>query len=235
MRAMPFLAVLACALPLAAQDTLKATIDVGFVNTVGNTEVTSLNVGEKVSYQTDGLTLSQRFSVVYARTAGVTTAAQWKAGVRADYRLVGPVGAFTLGAFERNTFAGIDRRLEEAAGLSTTLLARDRNMLAAEVGASLNQQTPVGGVTETFAAGRLAANYRRDLTATAYATFDVEFLPNLKTTEDWRMNGEAVLVAPISTVIATKLSYVVRYDNLPEPGFQTTDRIFTAGLQVTFD
>lgn len=227
--------ILLATAPLAAQDTLSANIDVGFVNTAGNTDVTSLNVGERVSYKTDGFTFTQRFSVVYARTAGVTTASQWKAGIRADYRIAGPVGAFTLGAYERNTFAGIERRFEETAGLTAVVLEADRNKLEAEVGASLNQQTPVGGATQSFAAGRLAAAYRRELTETAYATLDMEFLPNLKTTDDWRVNGEAILVAPISTVIATKLSYVVRYDNLPEPTFQKTDRIFTAGLQVTFE
>lgn len=227
-------ALLAAVPVVAQQDTLRLTVDLGFVNTAGNTEVTSLNVGQRVRYRTDGLTLTQRFSVVYGRTSGVTTASQWKAGLRADYRILGPVSAFTLGAYERNTFAGIERRFEEAAGLAATLLAGDGNTLETELGASLNQQTPVTGTTETFAAGRVAAAYRRDLTATAFLTVDGEFLPNFKTSDDWRVNGEATLVAPISSRIATKLSYVVRYDNLPETGFDTTDRIFTAGLQLTF-
>ena len=42
------------------------------------------------------------------------------------------------------------------------------------------------------------------------------------------------LVAPLSDVIALKLSYAIRFDNLPEPGFEKTDRIFSSGVQVTF-
>lgn len=232
-RLMPLLVL---SLPLTAQDTIptRLTLDLGFVNTAGNTDVTTLNLGEKLEHAVARLTLSQTFSVVYARTAGVTSTSQWKAGVRADYALTGPIAVFALGAFERNTFAGIARRFEEAAGVAARLLARAGNTLTGELGMSLNQQTPVGGTTERFVAGRAALMYRRDLTATAFATLEGEFLPNFDVTDDYRINGAASLVAPISTRLATKLSYVVRFDNLPEPGFATTDRIFTAGLQITF-
>jgi putative salt-induced outer membrane protein YdiY len=38
----------------------------------------------------------------------------------------------------------------------------------------------------------------------------------------------------LSTNIALKVSYVIRFDNLPEPGFKKTDRLLTSGVQVTF-
>jgi putative salt-induced outer membrane protein YdiY len=226
-------------LPAAAQDApaprpFKATIDLGFVNTAGNTDITSLNAGEQIEYTAARFTLTQTFAVVYARLEGTTNASQWKAGARGDYQVAGPVGVFVLGAFERNTFAGIARRFEEAVGLSAVILARAGNSLKAEAGVSLNQQTPVGAATVSFAAGRAAAMYRRDLTETAFFTVNGEFLPSFEVTDDYRINGEASLVAPISTRIATKLTYTVRFDNLPEPGFERTDRIFTAGLQITF-
>ena len=40
-------------------------------------------------------------------------------------------------------------------------------------------------------------------------------------------------MAPLSKRFAVKLSYAIRFDNLPEPGFERTDRVFTSGLQVT--
>jgi putative salt-induced outer membrane protein YdiY len=224
----------ASAVAQEAPPPLRATFDLGFVNTAGNTSVTSLNAGEKIEYTAARVTLAQTFSVVYARIDGVTNASQWKAGARADYQVAGPIGVFALGGFERNTFAGIDRRFEEAVGLTAAILASHGNTLKGEAGVSLNQQTPVGGSTVTFAAGRAAALYRRDLTTTASFTITGEFLPSFDTTDDYRLNGEANLVAPISTRIATTLTYTVRFDNLPEPGFRKTDRIFSAGLRITF-
>jgi putative salt-induced outer membrane protein YdiY len=48
------------------------------------------------------------------------------------------------------------------------------------------------------------------------------------------MNAEASLVAPLSRHLALKLGYVLRFDNLPEPGVEKTDRFLTSGLQITF-
>ena len=49
-----------------------------------------------------------------------------------------------------------------------------------------------------------------------------------------RMNSESSLVAAFTSRLALKLTYLVRFDNLPEPGFLDTDRLFTAGIQVKY-
>ena len=89
-------------------------------------------------------------------------------------------------------------------------------------------------MTTTFAAGRAAASFQQFVTETAYVSQDVEVLPNLDETDDVRLNAESALTAPISSRIAVKLTYAVKFDNVPEPGFEKTDRIFTAGLQIVF-
>jgi putative salt-induced outer membrane protein len=213
---------------------LTFTADFGLVNTAGNTDVTTVNAGEKIAYTRSAFTLSQSFAVVYGRTAGVATTSLWKAGVRGDYKLHPRVGVFALGAFERNTFAGIDRRFEEAAGLAATLIDGGGNKLDAEAGASMNQQRSTTAVSNSFVAGRAALMYRRAITEAAFARLATEFLPNFEASDDYRVNGEAELVAPLSSRVALKMSYVVRFDNLPEPGFVKTDRLLTTGLQVVF-
>lgn len=236
-RILPVLA-LTVAAPIAAQDAppppLQVTGDVGFVNAAGNSEVTTLNVGEKLVFTRARLKLTQQFSTVYGRTGDSTTTSQWRASARGDYNFAGPVAAFGRVGFERNALAGITRRFEEAVGLAATVLARERTTLDAELGISLNQQTSTADVTTNFAAGRAAANFRQYVTEAAFLSQDVEVLPNLETTDDIRLNSESALTAPISSRIAVKLSYAVKFDNVPEPGFEKTDRIFTAGLQIVF-
>ena len=79
---------LAVTTPLAAQTAHRTslTTDLGFVNTAGNTEITTLNLGEKLGYHTaDSLWLFSQFaSAVYGRTSGQETANQLAAGVRLD-------------------------------------------------------------------------------------------------------------------------------------------------------
>jgi len=218
-----------------APEPVAVTVDLGFMNTAGNTEVTTVNAGNKLVYTAAPLVLTQTFGIVYGRTGDSTTTNQWKAGARLDYQLTPRVSLFGQGRFERNTFAGIARRFEEAIGVAAVLLDAGGHKLTAEAGASLNQQTSsITDLTESFTAGRAATEYRRALTEAAFFTLGGEFLPNFETSEDYRINGLAALVAPISRAIALKASYEVRFDNLPEPSFQKTDRILTTGLQIVF-
>ena len=71
--------------------------------------------------------------------------------------------------------------------------------------------------------------------ATAFFTQTLEALFNLQDSEDLRVNSETAITAPLSRQIALKASYVVRFDNQPEPGFEDTDRILTTGVQIVFD
>ncbi|HXV85940.1 MAG TPA: DUF481 domain-containing protein [Gemmatimonadales bacterium] len=213
-------------------DALKLVIDVGLLNVAGNTRITTVNVAENIAYASGAWAVAQSFAVVYGRTGGVTTASQWKAGVRGDRKSGERWSLYLLAGYERNTFAGIARRFEEAAGVAALPVKTARDEMAVEAGGSLNQQRSILGVSTNFVAARAAGRYRRGFGEKAFFQQSLEVLPNLDETDDLRLNAESQLVAPLSTRVGLKLSYVVRYDNLPEPGFQKTDRILTAGVQI---
>ena len=231
-----FLLAIAVA-PLAAQDQaprpVEFTGDIGFVNTAGNTDVTTLNVGEKISYNLTRLTLKQFFAVVYGSSQGQTTTSLWRGGLRGDYSLAPAVAIFGSAGYDRNRFAGISRRVEEGLGVAIKAVNRDRDKLQFEGGLAFTQQHSTLGVDDNFTSARSAGMYQHNFTETAYFLQTVEVLPNLETSEDLRMNTETGFVAPISKQIAIKLAYVIRYDKLPEPGFKKTDRLFTSGLQIS--
>jgi putative salt-induced outer membrane protein len=208
--------------------------DLGFVNVAGNTEVTTLNAGEKVIYTVKPIVLTQTFSAIYGRTDGETSASTWKASGRMDYGFTEHLAVFGLVGFEKNRFAGIDRRFEEAVGLAIKLLTGPRDLLETEAGVSLNQQRATTGVDDNFTAARGAAMYKHLLGEKAFLQQTVEALPNLEDSDDLRVNTETSLVAPLSSSISLKLAYAVRFDNQPEPGFRKTDRMFTSGVQVVF-
>ena len=90
------------------------------------------------------------------------------------------------------------------------------------------------GSNRNFPAARTALWYKRGFAPKAYMMQSVEVVPNIETSEDYRVNAVAAIVSPISKSLALKLEYQVRYDNLPEPDFQGMDRIFTTGIQLSF-
>lgn len=225
--------------PLAAQDApppprpWELTGDVGFVNTAGNSEVTNLNVGEKLTHNRGNITVKQHFALLYGRTDGATTASQWRTGLRGDVALSSTIAVYGLTGFDRNRFAGIERRFEEGVGIVFKVLKTERTRMELEAGLSLTQQRSTLDVTNNFSAARSAGLFQYNFRPTAYLLQTVEVLPNLEETDDLRVNTETALVAPLSRRLAIKISYVIRYDKLPEPGFEKTDRLLTSGLQVT--
>lgn len=234
------LALVMAARPAAAQDAppeqLTTSVNLGLVNVAGNTRFTTLSGDERLEYITlDSLwRFGQSFAGVYGRNEDSTTASSYKLNGRVDRTLGSRLSAFAGAGWERNRFAGISRRFEEIVGLAYQVLALERDELRLEAGAAFNQQKSIAGISDHFVAARGAGSYKHLFNATAYFLQLVEFLPNLDNGDDLRINTESALVAPLSKAIALKLSYAIKFDNLPEPGFEKTDRIFTSGIQVTF-
>lgn len=212
----------------------RITADFGYVQTSGNTQVTTLNVGEKISREHGRLTLQQGFALVYGEQRDSVSTNNLRVNARGDYRIDKLFAAFVGLRFDRNRFAGIERRFEELVGLQAPLYAVARDTVRLEGGGSFTQQLGTDGRQQDFPSVRGAASWRHAFTPAAYLQQNLEFVPNLKESTDWRINAESSVIAPLSTRIGVKLSYVIRYDNLPEPGFQGMDRLFTTGVQVTF-
>ena len=95
-------------------------------------------------------------------------------------------------------------------------------------------QQNVDGTSKDFFSGRVAGLYHHTLSGTAGFDQTVEMLPNLKDGRDLRVNSTSSLVSKINGHFGLKVTYAVRYDHEPQPGFKSTDAIFTTGLQITF-
>lgn len=215
----------------------KFTGDIGYVATSGNSSVETLNIGDKLSAKLADVTLSQAFTLVYGESKGETVTSLYRGSLRIDkgLRTECCFSAYTLLNYERNTFAGLASRVSGVAGLAAQLLNGGRNRLVVESGLSLTRQRGTGtkGRDVDFLGGRAATTFTHEFGPRASISQSVEVLPNFRESEDLRVNTESALVAPLTARIGVKLSYVIRYDGLPESGFGTTDRLFTSGIQVS--
>lgn len=214
--------------------TIKFTGNVGLVNAAGNSSVTTFNTDERIDWAVDGWGVTESFSVIYGKNDSATTASTWSGLLRGDRAIGSRLSAYLLGKYDRNTFAGFDRRFEEGVGLGVQALSAPRDSINAEAGFSYTEQHNTDGTENNFPAGRVAGAYTHTFSKTAFFKQDVEVLPDLKVGKNLRFNTETALVAALSSNIALKVSYVVHFDNLPEPGFKKSDRLLTSGVQVTF-
>ena len=213
---------------------LKVTAGLAYLDASGNTDVTSLTVNERLEWTRPRFVWAQSANAINGTTDGEESANLLAIGLRGDWKPHGRLSVYSLVNYDRNRFANIGRRFEEGAGLGYSMIERPRHKLATELGAQFVQQRNLEKVSDSFLAGRAAELYRYTFRENTYFEERVEFLPNLEENKDYRMNGEASLVAPLSKHLSLKLGYVVRFDNFPEPGVKKTDRFLTSGLQVAF-
>jgi len=212
----------------------QITLDLGFVSASGNANFTSLNLGEKLSDKVGRVVLSQNAKVLYGKTDGATTSESYDAGARAQYALTKRIGAYALLTFQRDPFAGLASRWLGGPGLAVALVQSAHDTLSVESGVTSTHERNTANVTQSFAAARSAANFKHLFAGKAFATEALEWVANLKTSADSRVNSETALTAPLSRQIGLRVSYLVRFDNQPEPGFKKTDRVLTTGVQVAF-
>ena len=212
----------------------KVTADVGYVQTGGNTNLTTLNVGERFTQQRGRLSLLQQLNVVYSEQRDTVKANQLRVATRGDYRIDQIMSVFFAVTFDRNRFAGIQRRFDEQVGVQARLFAGRRDTLRIEGGGNVTQEVRLDGIQRNFPSARAAGSWRHAFNRTSYFHQTAEFIPNMRDSDDWRLNTESTVVAPVSSKVGLKVSYVVRYDNLPAAGFVDSDRLFTTGLQLTF-
>jgi putative salt-induced outer membrane protein len=215
---------------------VQLTLDLGFVNSSGNSNVTTFNLGERLAYTTGQWVFVQTAKALYGETDGSATAESYEAGLRGDYVFAKDrMSAFTLLTYHRNPFAGLASRYSEGVGLAWRALQAPHDSLRLETTISLNQERSTADVENSFGAARGALGYKHMLGAAAFFTQILEGILNLEDSEDVRVNSETAITAPISRQVAFKASYIVRFDNQPEPGFEDTDRIFTTAVQIVFD
>jgi putative salt-induced outer membrane protein len=229
--------LVAAAVALRAQTPAAKTSftgDVGIISASGNTQLRTLSVGDKIAHTNGRWILSQLGAYIYGETGDVSSANQLRLAARSDYLFHPRVSVFTSAAFERNTFAGFDRRTDENLGLSWKALMATWDSLNVDLGGVMTQQSNVDGTSRSFPAGRLAGAYKHAFSKASYFQQLAEYMPDLESTGEYRVNSESSIVAPLSSHAGVKVGYVVRYNSLPPLGFGSTDRVLTSGIQVSF-
>jgi putative salt-induced outer membrane protein len=227
---------LAQAAPPPTPPAVGGSLDLGYVSATGNTSLKSFSLGEKLTVRASSrLHFIQTLRSVYGKANDSVTANSLAAVATGDYTFFEGLG-FTAGVgYDRDRFAGIDRRTEESFGLVWRFASHTADSLRVETSAVWTQKRGVDSIETHFTSARLAIWYKRPVGTTgAYFQEAFESLPNFDVHEDWRINSETAVVAPVSRHLSLKLAYLIKYDNLPEPTFRKDDRLLTAGAQINY-
>ena len=218
----------------AATDSTVGLIDLGYVQTSGNTDVQTVTGRERIEHYTGAWTFAQELTAVQGETSDIETTARYTGLLRGGYDLSERIGLYLQGQWRREPYAGISRQFDEGFGAILHAIRPNPHEFDVESGLGMLQRTPTAGDEESFATARFAARYRYHFTDKAIASARGEYLMNLEDTGQGDLHAVLGVIAPITSGISLRMSYDVYTRTEPSPGFERTDTTFDTGVQISF-
>ena len=226
----------ATAMPLAAADTPPPIWDLNlglaYLATTGNSKTSALGLDAAYVHNWPVWKFEAGALARRSEENGALTGERYSGTVRATRALTSTLGLTSGLLGERDRFSGLDLRGVVDVGLRWTPIQNDRCTVEGTAGLTYNHEEFViaGLDNEGYLGGLLGARATVKLSASSSAFAEARYIPDFERSENYLMNGKLGVQANLTSLLALKASYEVRYDNEPVPGFGKTDTAATMSL-----
>lgn len=237
--------------------------ELGLVVTAGNAESKSLgfknkfvaNWGTVSSLEVNAAAVRVESTTKSADASGdihedtTTTASSKTLNARYNHKISDRFFWFAGAGWERNVFAGFEKRYTGFGGVGNLWVDRDELKFRTDYAVSWTKETDVvtdPTVDDSYAGVRLSWAFLRKLGASTVYTNDLVINENLDETSDFRADMTNAVAVAMSKRLALKVSLQWLYDHepaiigIPSPSgpvpheADSLDTLFTASLVVNF-
>ncbi|MEA1900804.1 MAG: DUF481 domain-containing protein [Thermodesulfobacteriota bacterium] len=210
--------------------------ELSFVDTGGNTDVTSLSAKNLLKYEcSDDLQAAWKLGALYGQSDGEKNAESYFSDLRLDYLFTKHLYAFGNAGWSKDKFAGIDSRYYVGPGAGYKFLYGPKHFLVAEIGLNYVNEQYIDDTDKEYLGGRAFAEYEYAFTDKNKFSQSVEYLHDFDDSNNYNVNSETALISALNDYLALKTSYIVKYDNQPVPStLKDTDTILSVTLVVNF-
>lgn len=196
----------------------KGTAEVGLSGSEGNSQNFAARAGLGFKRVTDEMESTLASSYTYVTSEGDKTKSRGEIAFRNDWSFKeSPWGMFIQAKAEYDEFQDWDWRLSGFAGPSYTVIKNDKTMLRLRAGAGITREFG-GERNEIIPEALFGADFSQKLTERQSIFANFEYLPSLKSFNEYRTNTKAgyeILIDP-DTRMSLKAGAEHRYDS--EPG-----------------
>jgi putative salt-induced outer membrane protein YdiY len=207
-----------------------AQVGASFVGTSGNSDTGSVGADFGAHRRGEIWQVESAATLVRTSSDGVATAERYLGLLRGQRKLNAILGVSTGIKLERDRFAGLDARSILDAGLSWALVHHTEWTLdgLSSIAWLHESRTTVSGIDDPV--GVLQLLSRIPFGSAGETTQRFTYYPDFTTAAAYRTEAEITAQAAMSTHLALKIGYLLRYSNDPVPGFKKTDNTTTASL-----
>jgi putative salt-induced outer membrane protein len=209
--------------------------EITFVDTSGNTDVSTLSAKNTLTFPVSGKTKGTwKLGALYGKSDGEKNAESYSTEIRLDHSYTERLYSFGYAGWFRDRFAGIDERYYLGAGGGYKFLIGPKHFLLGEGGLTYTTEEYTDNTDNDFLGGRLFGKYEYHFNEKNKFTQSLEWLLDFSEFENWNLNSETAIVSALNSWLSLKANYLVKYDNEPVGTVKKTDRILGVALLVNF-
>ena len=216
---------------LKPENLWKASAEIGYVSTSGNTNTETLNAKAMVSTDREQWRHKVEVTALNASDEDVTTAEKYTVEGQSDYKLKDPNYLFGNIAYENDKFSGYQYRVTESIGYGRRVIKEKDLTLDLEIGPGARQSKLDNGDTESESMLRGAAK----LNWTISKTSKFAEIVTIEAGEDVTITKSATsLSSQINGSLLMKLTYIYKQTSDVPVGVDDTDTETAVTLVYSF-
>ena len=209
--------------------------EVGILLAHGNSTSESYTAKETAAHIWKDNSLKFNGRYLQTKTNDIENAHYWSLGLRYDHALNEKLGVYFGEMVESDRYAGYNQKYNSDIGARYSLIKETKFVWDVEAGYRYTIENQIIGVRNNLHYARGYTEATKTWTEGVFTKFWFEYLPNLTIGSDYQMNSEISLSAALNNMVALKTAYLLRYDNLKNPGaIAKTDTLLTTSLVATF-
>ncbi len=229
------------AVSASAQDAEEATspwsgnLGLAYVATSGNSDTQTFGIDFKLERLPEpwGLAVTGLFN--RAKEGDVTTAERYAAGVRGKRAVSERWQLFVGLSGEKDEFAGYELLAVGELGVTYNVLLGPTHLLSFDAGLTYTDENRLAPEPDVDYFGGVAGlAYEWKISETASLTERLLWYPNFDTSSDWRLTSDTSVTASLTSALALRLGYELRYRNEPIGDSSSTDSTTKVSLVVSF-
>jgi putative salt-induced outer membrane protein YdiY len=232
-------------LPVLADDSSDNkksdfSISVGYVQTTGNTETSTLNIQSSYDYKFNSKKINFDLNALYGKTSGVKTAENITADLRAEKNFK-PYFIFWDVHYYRNPFQAYEHSIGTGPGIGRYFYDSEKIYLTGSyyvyyVYNKLNQPSYFSGTeTENYFLHNIEERFRIKITENLKFKQRLIYKVTSRRLQDYFVYFESSLVNKLADNLALKISYTANYQNIPVGSkIKRLDTTFSTLVQFSF-
>ena len=209
----------------------KGNVELGIVNTTGNTKTKTTNLKAKVETEREKWRHVINLDALKSSDQGVSTAERYMLSGQSSFKMGKKNFFFALVSYEDDRFSGYDYRVTESIGYGRRVIADPSLTLDLEIGPGLRQSKLETGDTSDETMVRGAAKLAWAISKTSKFTEDLSTDVGEDVTITKSVTG---LSAQVNGSLATKLTYTIKNTSDVPVGVEKTDTETAVTLVYNF-